>query len=94
MSYLDAAILGRSSTAPGLFSVGLMDGVCPPSTVFAAFHNYGDDDEGNPGMPFTIRPRRRRAHSGPRALRLVGAHLQASRDLRLDGFARGALVAR
>ena len=26
--------------APGLFSVGLMDTICPPSTVFAAFNHY------------------------------------------------------
>ncbi len=26
---------------PALFSVALMDEVCPPSTVFAAYHHYG-----------------------------------------------------
>ena len=25
---------------PALFSVGLMDAVCPPSTVFAAYNHY------------------------------------------------------
>ena len=33
--------LGRLATAPALFSVGLMDPVCPPSTVFAAYNAYG-----------------------------------------------------
>ena len=27
--------------APALFSVGLMDDICPPSTVYAAFNHYG-----------------------------------------------------
>ncbi len=41
LSYFDGAILGRRATAPALFSVGLMDPVCPPSTVYAAFNHYG-----------------------------------------------------
>jgi len=38
LSYLDGLAFARRAYAPALFSVGLMDGVCPPSTVFAA-HN-------------------------------------------------------
>lgn len=45
LSYVDAAILGRRATAPALFSVGLMDEICPPSTVFAAFNHYGGPKE-------------------------------------------------
>jgi cephalosporin-C deacetylase len=45
LSYFDAANLGRSAKAPALFSVGLMDEVCPPSTVFAAFNHYGGPKE-------------------------------------------------
>lgn len=41
LSYFDVAILGRWATAPALFSVGLMDVTCPPSTVFAAYNYYG-----------------------------------------------------
>lgn len=41
LAYFDGAILGRSATAPALFSVGLMDAICPPSTVFAAYNRYG-----------------------------------------------------
>lgn len=41
LSYFDAAVLGRRSSAPALFSVALMDQICPPSTVFAAYHAYG-----------------------------------------------------
>lgn len=42
LSYFDGVNLGRWATAPALFSVGLMDPVCPPSTVFAAYHAYGE----------------------------------------------------
>jgi len=31
----------RRATAPALFSVGLMDPICPPSTVCAAYNHYG-----------------------------------------------------
>ncbi|TYP81953.1 acetylxylan esterase [Blastococcus xanthinilyticus] len=41
LSYFDAAVLCRRSSAPALFSVALMDQICPPSTVFAAYHAYG-----------------------------------------------------
>jgi cephalosporin-C deacetylase len=41
LGYFDATILGRSATAPALFSVALMDVVCPPSTVYAAYNWYG-----------------------------------------------------
>jgi cephalosporin-C deacetylase len=45
LSYFDVATLGRAATAPALFSVGLMDEICPPSTVFAAFNAYGGPKE-------------------------------------------------
>ena len=35
----------RSAKAPALFSVGLMDDICPPSTVYAAFNAYGGPKE-------------------------------------------------
>jgi cephalosporin-C deacetylase len=41
IDYIDMANLVPRATAPALFSVALMDDVCPPSTVFAAFHEYG-----------------------------------------------------
>jgi cephalosporin-C deacetylase len=41
LSYFDGAILGKRATVPALFSVGLMDETCPPSTVFAAYNHYG-----------------------------------------------------
>lgn len=41
LSYFDGVNLGRRALAPALFSVGLMDPVCPPSTVYAAYHDWG-----------------------------------------------------
>jgi cephalosporin-C deacetylase len=41
LAYFDMAILGSRASAPALFSVGLMDEICPPSTVYAAFNRYG-----------------------------------------------------
>ena len=40
LRYVDVARLARRATAPALFSVALMDDICPPSTVYAAFHAY------------------------------------------------------
>lgn len=40
LSYVDASVLARLATAPALFSVALMDRVCPPSTVYAAYNHY------------------------------------------------------
>lgn len=45
LAYFDVAILGRWATAPALFSVGLMDLICPPSTIFAAYNWYGGPRE-------------------------------------------------
>jgi cephalosporin-C deacetylase len=41
LSYFDVAVLARRASAPALFSVGLSDTTCPPSTVFAAYNAYG-----------------------------------------------------
>ncbi|HLT60353.1 MAG TPA: acetylxylan esterase [Microlunatus sp.] len=40
LSYFDGVNLAARATAEARFSVGLMDNVCPPSTVFAAYHHY------------------------------------------------------
>ncbi len=45
LAYFDMAILGSRATAPALFSVGLMDEICPPSTVYAGFNRYGGPKE-------------------------------------------------
>jgi cephalosporin-C deacetylase len=41
LSYFDVAALGKLAKAPALFSVALMDTICPPSTVYAAYNRYG-----------------------------------------------------
>jgi cephalosporin-C deacetylase len=38
LSYFDCAVLAKKITARCQLSVGLMDDVCPPSTVFAAYN--------------------------------------------------------
>jgi cephalosporin-C deacetylase len=38
LRYVDCALLSRRITADCLLSVGLMDQVCPPSTVYAAYN--------------------------------------------------------
>jgi cephalosporin-C deacetylase len=41
LSYFDGVNFARRATAPGLFSVALMDATVLPSSVFAAFNAYG-----------------------------------------------------
>jgi cephalosporin-C deacetylase len=45
LDYIDAMHHGRRASAPALFSVALRDHICPPSTVYAAFHAYGGPAE-------------------------------------------------
>ncbi|MFD7071719.1 acetylxylan esterase [Streptomyces sp. NPDC059913] len=40
LAYFDAALHATRATAPALFSIAMMDDICPPSTCFAAYHNY------------------------------------------------------
>lgn len=40
LSYIDGMNHGARGRAPALFSVGLHDDICPPSTVYAAYHQY------------------------------------------------------
>ena len=45
LAYFDGANFAPRVRAPALFSVGLMDEVCPPSTVFAAYNRLpGEKD--------------------------------------------------
>lgn len=41
LSYFDGVNMAKRASAPALFSVGLLDPVCPPSTVYAALNHYG-----------------------------------------------------
>ncbi|MFI1335329.1 acetylxylan esterase [Streptomyces sp. NPDC020845] len=52
LDYFDGVHFARRATAPALFSVGLMDPVCPPSTVYAAFNHYAGADRTMTVWPF------------------------------------------
>ena len=56
VSYFDGALLGRMATAPALFSVGLMDAICPPATVYSGYNGYAG--------PKTIEEYRYNDHEG------------------------------
>ncbi|MFI7431319.1 acetylxylan esterase [Micromonospora sp. NPDC049836] len=43
LSYVDGVAFARRAAAPAHFGVGLRDRVCPPSTAFAAYNQYGAD---------------------------------------------------
>jgi cephalosporin-C deacetylase len=43
LAYFDCVNLVHLAKAPALFSVALMDDICPPSTVYAAYNHYGSD---------------------------------------------------
>jgi cephalosporin-C deacetylase len=45
LSYFDGANHAKRADAAALFSVALMDDVCPPSTVFAAYNHYAAADK-------------------------------------------------
>jgi cephalosporin-C deacetylase len=45
LRYVDCALLARRITAPTLVTVGLMDDICPPSTVFAAYNEIPAEKE-------------------------------------------------
>lgn len=41
LAYFDGVNFAKRASAPALFSVGLIDPVCPPSTVYAARNHWG-----------------------------------------------------
>lgn len=45
LSYFDGVNFAARSGAPALFSVGLMDDICPPRTVYAAYNHYAGAKE-------------------------------------------------
>lgn len=45
LSYMDGMNFAARASAPVLFSVALMDATCPPSTVYAAYHQYAGPKE-------------------------------------------------
>lgn len=45
LAYFDGVNFAARATAPAYFSVGLMDDICPPSTVYAAYNHYAGDKQ-------------------------------------------------
>jgi len=45
LSYFDGLNFASRTTAPALYSVGLMDTICPPSTVYAAYNWHSGPKE-------------------------------------------------
>jgi cephalosporin-C deacetylase len=45
LSYLDGVNFAVRANAKALFSVGLMDQTCPPSTIFAAYNHYAAEKD-------------------------------------------------
>jgi cephalosporin-C deacetylase len=45
LGYFDGVCFGRQAKAAALFSVALMDDICPPSTVYAAFNAYAGEQK-------------------------------------------------
>jgi cephalosporin-C deacetylase len=43
LSYVDVVNHAKRATCPALFSVGLMDPITPPSTVYAVYNHYAGD---------------------------------------------------
>jgi cephalosporin-C deacetylase len=45
LSYFDGVNFAARANSPALFSAGLMDEICPPSTVYAAYNHYAGPKE-------------------------------------------------
>jgi cephalosporin-C deacetylase len=45
LAYFDGCAFGPRASAPALFSVALMDAICPPSTVYGAYRTYAGAKE-------------------------------------------------
>lgn len=52
LDYFDGVHFAQRATVPALFSVGLMDPICPPPTVYAAFNHYAGEDRTMTVWPF------------------------------------------
>ncbi|WP_090596144.1 acetylxylan esterase [Auraticoccus monumenti] len=52
LDHFDGVHLARRAECPTLFSVGLLDTTCPPSTVFGAYAGWGAEDKQIKVYPF------------------------------------------
>lgn len=56
LAHVDAVNFAKRATAPALFSVALMDQVCPPSTVYAAYNQWGAATGTEPDKHINVYP--------------------------------------
>jgi cephalosporin-C deacetylase len=56
LAYHDGVSFARRATAPALFSTGLRDETCPPSTVFAAYNHWGARAAARPATQIAVYP--------------------------------------
>ncbi|QNK83228.1 acetylxylan esterase [Nakamurella sp. PAMC28650] len=79
LSYFDGVHFAARASAPTLFSAALMDQICPPSTVFAAYNNWS-----HPDKQISVYPYNGHEGGGPfqvqDQLAFVRALLDGSRD--------------
>lgn len=68
LAYHDGLSFARRATVPALFSVGLRDTTCPPSTVFAAYNHYGALADERPPTEIAVYPYN--MHEGGQAFQL------------------------
>lgn len=66
LSYVDGVNLARWAEVPAIFSVALMDPVCPASTVFAAYNAWSDRHEETPEQVIKVYPHN--GHEGGREI--------------------------
>jgi cephalosporin-C deacetylase len=45
LAYVDGLNFAARANAPAMYSVGLMDAICPPSTIYASFNHYAGPKE-------------------------------------------------
>ena len=43
LSYFDGVNFAKRASCPAIYSVSILDPICPPSTVFASFNHWGGD---------------------------------------------------
>lgn len=73
LAYFDVMSMAARVEVPGLFSVGLMDEVTPPSTVYAAYNHYAGEK--------SIEVYRYNGHEGGRGLHTEKIHAWLQRLL-------------
>ena len=85
LRYVDCALLARRITARCLLSVGLMDTICPPSTVFAAYNEIAAGKD-LAVHPFTVTvPTGARRTTGPSPQGLPALSPMAALSFKVTG---------